>query len=148
MTTCALGRILAGMVNDHDMGAGGMTDAIDILDEGRHVDRAVLVAASDHARQRVDDDQLEGQADGSVIGLRKGPAEPGLERGDQTNLILSRYRPRRSDWISLRHPGCVLNRSDSRVQEEPASASTAFPCCHGIPRKAASWKMRTTRAWI
>src|SRR5690606_23513590 len=67
-TTRALGRILAGMVNDHDMGAGRMTDAIDVLDEGRHVDRAVLVTTGDDARPRVDDDQLEGRAACDFLG--------------------------------------------------------------------------------
>src|SRR5690606_30176583 len=62
MTTCALGRILAGMVTDQVMGAGRIPDPTDVLDAGRQVDRAVLVAAGDDARQRVDDDQLEGRA--------------------------------------------------------------------------------------
>src|SRR5690606_37946186 len=65
--SCALGNILARVMNDHDVRASRVANAIDILDEGSHVDGTVFVTTRHHPRESIDDDQLERRASSDLF---------------------------------------------------------------------------------
>ena len=94
VSACAPGGVLAGMVDQHHVGAGCLADGVHVADERRHVGGAVFVAASHDATERVDHDQerqirLSGGDLGHEIDdvlkvrLRVQEVEPGALQGQR-----------------------------------------------------------------